>query len=178
MTAMNRGPRRLGAPLLVAVVVIVLLVAALAVGLHHRHPGATTHPASGTARTTTTVTATTRPRAGDKKKTTPSTTPTVPTRFNPVDPTANSATYHPPADTYTLTLATSSAECWVTVSGSSGSIFTETLASGQKKALSLTGIVKVIIGAPSALKITLDHEAVVLPAGFQTPFTVTLQPSA
>jgi hypothetical protein len=65
------------------------------------------------------------------------------------------------------------------MSTSSGtSVFSGTLLSGQTKALSVTGAATVIIGAPSAVAITLDHEPVVLPTGYGTPFTMTLQPAA
>jgi cytoskeletal protein RodZ len=141
-----------------------------------RRTSPTTRPTTTRPSTTTRVTTTTRP-AGHRTGTT-STTTTVPARFVAVTSSATTATYTPPADTYTLTLHTTVGDCWVTVSGSSGAtLFSTTLAPDQSKQLSVTGAVTVIIGAPSTLVVTLDHEPVVLPSGFQTPFTMTLQPA-
>ena len=67
----------------------------------------------------------------------------------------------------------------MTVSTPGGtSIFTQTLTPGQSKTLSVTGESMVVIGAPSSLVVTVDHEPVVLPSGYGTPFTMTLQPAA
>ncbi len=177
MSTMNHRPRRLAAPLVVAVIVLAALVAVVVVGARSQHH----KPSSGTgvpSSSPTTVTSR-RARPPTRQTTTTTTTTTVPARFVPVAATSLTATYHPPAATYSVTLSTKTSDCWVTVSSSSGtSIFSETMHPGQTKTLSVTGEATVTIGAPSALAVTLDHEPVVLPTGYGTPFTMTLQPAA
>ena len=59
-------------------------------------------------------------------------------------------------------------------------LFTGTLFAGQSHAISATGPVTVIAGAPAAFTATVDGSAVTLPPGFQAPFTLSFQtaPSA
>jgi hypothetical protein len=177
MASMNHGPRRVAAPLAVGVVVLAALAAVVVVGARSQHH----KPSSGTGAPSSSPTTTTR-RArlpARQTTTTTTTTTTVPSRFVPLSATSLTATYRPPATTYSVTLATTTSECWVTVSSSSGaSIYSETMSPGQTKALSVSGATTVIIGAPSALAVTVDHEPVVLPTGYGTPFTMTLQPAA
>ncbi len=179
MSTMNHRPRRIAAPLVVAVIVVAALAAVVVVGARSQHH----KPSSGTAvpsSSPTTVTSR-RDRTPTRQTTTTTTTTTttVPARFVPVAATSLTATYHPPAATYSVTLSTKTSDCWVTVSSSSGtSIFSETMHPGQSKSLSVTGEATVTIGAPSVLAVTLDHEPVILPAGYGTPFTMTLQPAA
>lgn len=174
MSAMNRRPRRMGAPVAVGVVVLILLAGVVAVGARSRHH-TPTHSAD--APTSTTVVTSHHSRS-PANRTTSTTTTTAPTRFLPADATSVSATYRPPANVYSVTLATGTSQCWVTVSSATGaSLLSTTLSPGEKKTLSVTGGAKVVIGAPSALRVTLDHEPVVLPTGYGTPFTMTLQPA-
>lgn len=197
MSAMNHRPRRLG-PVIVAVVVVLAIVALAVYGARSHHPAKS---ASGTAQVaagSTSHSSTTARSSGRHKKGTAAgrsggkvksggkghtapTTPTtaVPPRFLPdtATATATTATYAPPAGTYTLTLATTTGDCWLTVTTNGASVFSQTLPPGQRKSLTLSGATTILIGAPTYLAVTLDHEPVVLPAGFQTPFTMTLQPA-
>jgi hypothetical protein len=52
-------------------------------------------------------------------------------------------------------------------------LFSGTLAAGAQHSFSATGPVTLIVGAPTVLRATVDGDAVVLPPGFQTPFTMT-----
>lgn len=179
MSAMNRGPRRLGAPILAGVVVLAALAAVIVVGARSQHhPSTPARRTAGSSHPATTVGS--RPK-GQKAptSTTTTTTTTLPPRFAPVTATATTATYRPPASSYTLTLVTTTGGCWVTVSTAGGqAVLTQTIPPGQSRSLSLTGTVTVIIGAPTVLVVNIDHEAVTLPTGFQTPFTMTLAPAA
>lgn len=106
------------------------------------------------------------------------TTSTLPTSFAAVSSTSTTATYAPPANAYSVTVAATNGECWITVSTPSRTgVFTTLLDEGVSHALTLTGPTTLIIGAPEAVTITLDHEPVVLPGGFATPFTITFRPS-
>jgi len=188
LSAMNRRPRRLGAPIVVAVVVLAVLGLVAALGARSRGPHA--KAALPAARTTTTHArsgtggggAGTKPTAPARRRrrTTPTTTTTtVPPKFTAVTSTATTATYVPPAGSYTVTFTTTSGACWVNVSSASGStIMSQTLPPGTSKVVTATGKTTVILGAPSVIGITIDHEPVVLPSGYQTPFTMTLLPSA
>jgi hypothetical protein len=174
MSAMNRRPRRMGAPVAVGVVVLAVLAGVVVVGARSRHH-TPTHSADVPASTTAVTSHHSTPPAN---RTTSTTTTTVPTRFLPADASSLSATYRPPANVYSVTLAAGTSQCWVTVSSATGaSLLSTTLSPGEKKTLSVTGGAKVVIGAPSALTVTLDHEPVVLPTGYGTPFTMTLQPA-
>jgi hypothetical protein len=193
MSAMNHRPRRLGAPILVAAVVIALLVVVVVIGARaqHHHSNATATTTTGHAKTTSTTGHTgttttaghgTTTTAGHGRTTTTTapkaTTTTVPTSFVAATSTPTSATYVPPAPTYTLTLTATTGACWVTVKSSTGStVFSQTLASGQTQSVPLTGAGTIDLGAPSALTVTLDRKPVVLPNGYQTPFLMTFQPA-
>ncbi len=179
MSTMNHRPRRIAAPVVVAVIVLAALVAVVVVGARSQHHKPSSNAGVPTSSPTTVTTRRARPPTRQTTTTTTTTTTTVPARFVTVAATSLTATYHPPAATYTVTLSTKTSDCWVTVSSSSGtSIFSETMVPGQTKSLSVTGEATVTIGAPSVLAVTLDHEPVVLPTGYGTPFTMTLQPAA
>lgn len=199
MSAMNHRPRRLGASILVAVVVLGLLVLVVEIGEHTRHPpnqktgSSTTLPAT---RTTSSpagshpgggghATTTTGPKTGSKTGTgsksdshKATTTTTVPPSFTAVTSTATTATYTPPTATYTVTFTTTTGECWVNATSATGStLLSETLATGESKSVTATGKMAIIIGAPSVISITIDHKPVVFPSGYQTPFYITLVPA-
>lgn len=191
MSAMNRHPRHLAAPIAVAAVVVALVVGLVIAGADtHRPPAhhAATNPS-------TSVTAgrgrvnnghahgsqATGARGGDGRthRATPSTTTTtIPTQYAAVQSTANGATYVPPAATYSVTVSTPGGACWVEIveQSTGNTVFGRTLEPGQAETLTLNGASTVQLGAPTAAAITLDGEAVVLPAGYQTPFTLTFQP--
>ncbi len=201
LTAMNRRPRRLGGPIAVAVIVLAVLAGVIAIGASGNHhsgqPPATTvattsttaapagHHSSTTVATTSTTTApaghqssTTVPAGKKKSATARSTTTTVPTKFLAVSSTATTATYVPPANGYQITFTTAAGECWVNVASTSGAtLLSQTLPIGVSKVVAATGQTTVIIGAPRAVTISVDHEPVVLPAGYQTPFTITFRPA-
>jgi hypothetical protein len=84
------------------------------------------------------------------------------------------------ASTYSLTLAATTGECWVDVTNpATGAVlFTTTLQSGQSHAISATGPVTVIAGAPGAFAATVNGAPVTLPPGNQAPFTLTFQTAA
>ena len=208
LSSMNHRPRRLGGPIAVAAVVLVLLVVVVLIGAHSDHPGhsttttaptttpatpttaspagghaTTTTPAGGHAATTTPAgghAAATTPAGGKHGKPTPTTAPALPTKFTPVTSTATTATYALPAASYTITFTTAGGECWINVAtpGGGTTVYSETLAAGASHAVTATGQTTVTLGAPSVVSITVDHEPVVLPAGYQTPFTLTFQPPA
>jgi hypothetical protein len=89
------------------------------------------------------------------------------------------------APTYSLVLsATTAGPCWVQVTGaaSGGSagpvVFSATLSPGESHAISASGGVVVVAGAPNAFAATVDGVPVTLPAGVQAPVTLTFQTSA
>jgi hypothetical protein len=207
ISAMNRRPRRVGAPILVAVVVLALLALVVVIGAHsHHHPrstsSATTHsttatrstdstPSTGSTASTgatvrsgsTRTTGTAKSRTGGRSvkrggSSGHKTTTTLPPSFTAVTSTATTATYTPPASTYTVTFTTTDGECWVTARSSAGStLLSGTLAAGETKSVTASGKTSIILGAPSAVHVTIDHQPVVLPAGYQTPFYLTLVPA-
>jgi hypothetical protein len=202
LTAMNHRPRRLAGPIAVAVVVLAVLGLVVALGARARPPRAAAPPRGGTATSQTVALPAGQGGAGGGAKTAPSTTPpttgmsphrssgghtgttpttaaAVPTKFKALDATPTSATYAPPAASYTITITTTNGECWITVSSSSGAtLMSQTLAVGVSRAVPATGVTTVILGAPSAVTITVDHEPVILPTGYQTPFHITFQPAS
>ncbi len=172
--SINRRPRRLGGPAVAVAAVLVLIVVLILTGLHstgakHHGKSATaatttpTHPATGTqhAPTTTTTTATTAPPAVSA----------------PTAASAHAATYSVAASSYSLNLAATTGECWVDVTNSAtGSVlFTMTLPSGQAHAITATGPVTVIAGAPGAFAATVNGAPVTLPPGSEAPFTLHFQ---
>jgi len=189
LSSMNHRSRRLGGTIVSAMVVVGVLAAVVAVGAS-RHPSSpskgSSRAASAAGRTTTTVArrrTTTVPRRRTTTTTVPrrrtTTTTTVPPKFTPVAATATTATYVPPAASFSVTLVTTTGACWVDVTSSTGAtLFTQTLPIGTTKTITASGSTTVILGAPSAIDVSIDHEPVVLPTGFQTPFTMTLQPAA
>jgi len=177
LSAMNRGPRRLAAPIVVGIIIVVLLAGVIVVGARSRHHHPST-AAQNVATSTSTTASHRNHRTTEKQSPSTTTTAAVPTHFAPIAATSLTATYRPPADVYSVTLSTTTSQCWVTATSASGtSLLSETLLPGQTKTLSVTGAAKLIIGAPSDLVVTLDHEPVVLPSGYGTPFTMTLQPA-
>ncbi len=195
LTAMNRRPRRLGAPIAVAIVVLAVLAAVIAIGAHSNHnkprTTATTVPATS-ATTVPATSATTVPSAGHAKSsvtTKPSskksssghsttTTVALPTKFTASTSSANTATYDLPSSGYQITFTTVSGACWVNVAAAPNgtTVFSQTIPVGTSKVVAASGQTTVVLGAPSAVTVTVDHEPVVLPSGYQTPFTMTFRP--
>ncbi len=175
MISINHRPRRLAGPATAVAVVLVLIVVLLLTGSHSVPPSRThsTDKSSGHNSST----AATPP---EKKATTTTSTLPPPTVSSPQAATAQSATYDVAASTYTVTFTTTSGACWVdaTSTATGATLFSGTLAAGMQHSFSATGPVTVIVGAPTVLKATVDGEAVVLPAGFQTPFTISFVTAA
>ncbi|MHB8221055.1 MAG: DUF4115 domain-containing protein [Acidimicrobiales bacterium] len=168
LSSMNHRPRRLAGTIASAVVVLAVLGVVVAVGTT-RHPGAPPPTTTTPRRNTTTP----------RRNTTTTTTTTVPPKFTPVTSTTTTATYTAPSASFSITLATTTGNCWVNVTSSTGTtLLSQTLPAGTTKTIAASGTTTVILGAPSAIDVSIDHQPVVLPTGFQTPFTMTLQPAA
>jgi hypothetical protein len=99
---------------------------------------------------------------------------------SPQAASAQSATYDVADTTFTVTLTATSGACWVdaTSSATGTTLFSGTLAAGVQHSFSATGPVTLIVGAPTVLHATVDGDAVVLPPGFQTPFTMSFVTTA
>jgi hypothetical protein len=171
MTSINHRPRRLAAPAMAVATVLVLIVVLLLTGSHKVPP---THPHSSNKNSGHSSTATKPP----KKRTTTTTStapPPAPAVSSAQAATPQSATYDVAATTFTVTLAATTGACWVdaTSSATGATLFSGTLAAGAQHSFSATAPVTVIVGAPTVLTTTVDGGAVVLPPGFQTPFTMS-----
>jgi hypothetical protein len=172
MHAINHRPRRLGGPAVAVGAVVVLIVVLIITGLHSNSP--THHPKSSG---TVTTTARTHHHAAGRHPTTTTTTTAPPTVSAPASPTAHTATYHVADASFSLSLAATTGECWVdaTDTATGTVLFTGTLFAGQSHAISATGPVTVIAGAPAAFSATVDGSAVTLPLGYQAPFTLSFE---
>jgi hypothetical protein len=168
---MNHRPRRLLAPGLAVVSVLVLVVILLIFGSHNNLPKHR-QSAGNTTRTSTTkghVTATT---------VAPTTVP-LPIVSAPQATTATDDTYEVGKSTFTLVISATSESCWVSVTGPTGSnIFTGVLAAGQNQTVPATGLVSVEVGAPMAFAATINGTAVQLPTSYQTPLNLHFTPAA
>jgi hypothetical protein len=183
MSAMNRGPNRLGIVSVVGVVVVVLVVALTVASVTsktsskktaNRTRASTNSTKSSSAPTNS---HSSRSRGHRRRRSSTTTSTTAPPSLTATTWTATTATYLAPASSYTLTVAATTGRCWVNVTSSSGAVLlSATLPPGQKQSLPVSGVVTVILGAPSSVAVSLNSEAVTLPVGFQTPFTMTLQP--
>jgi hypothetical protein len=172
MESINHRPRRLGGPAAAIGAVAVLVVVLIVTGLHSNPPA---HHAKSSGAVTTTVPSH-HHAAGRHPATT--TTTTAPLAVSaPASPTAHSATYQVGDASFTLSLAATTGECWVdaTSTATGAVLFTGTLFAGQSHAISATGPVTVIAGAPVAFTATVDGSPVTLPPGFQAPFTLSFQ---
>jgi hypothetical protein len=172
MDSINHRPRRFGGPLAAIAAVAVLIVVLIVTGMHTTAPTASrTHsgpPASHPSVTSTTV----------RTQQPPATSTTVPPVVSaPLAASANGATYTVGAATYALALSATSAPCWVQVTDTATGtvLFSATLYGGQSHTVNATGPVTVVAGAPSAFSATVNGAPVTLPAGYQTPFTLTFQ---
>jgi hypothetical protein len=176
MISINHRPRRLAAPATAVAVVLVLVIVLLLTGSHSVPPGGR-HSAGKNSRHNGS-TAPTPPRK--KATTTTSTSTPPPAVSSPQAATTQSATYDVAATTFTVTLTATSGACWVdaTSSATGTTLFSGTLAAGAQHSFSATGPVTLIVGAPTVLHAAVDGDAVVLPAGFQTPFTMSFVTTA
>lgn len=164
MAMMDRPPHRLGLPIAVVLIVAAVVVAVVLVALRHHH----SPTASGSSTSSTT---------GRSHPT--STTTTQPARYTAVTSTSAGATYTPAVSDYSLQVGAPTGACWVSISSSTGStVFVGTLTTGSSKTFTMTGKSSIVIGAPSVVAVSIDRVPVVLPAGAQSPFTVTISPGA
>jgi hypothetical protein len=170
MISINHRPRRLAAPALAVAVVLVLIVVLLLTGSHGVPPGRAHSAGTNSGHNSATA-----PKTHKKKATTITSTPPPPTVSSAQAATPQSATYDVADTTFTMTLTATSGACWVdaTSSATGTTLFSGTLAPGAQHSFSATGPVTVIVGAPTVLDATVDGVAVVLPRGFQTPFTMS-----
>jgi hypothetical protein len=171
--SINHRPRRLGGPIAAVAAVLVLVVVLILTGLHS---DATKHHAKAVGAATT---PTTHPATKQKHHAPTTTTSTTapPSVSPPTATTAHTASYTVSAPTYSLTLAATTGECWVDVTdpATGAVLFTTTLQSGQSHAMTATGPVTVIAGAPAAFAATVNGAPVTLPPGTQAPFTLSFQ---
>jgi hypothetical protein len=179
MQAINRRPRRLAGPAVAVAAVIVLIVVLLLTGSHKVPPAHGGH-GSDTAKTTppTSGHATGAQHRSKSHRTTPTTT-TVPLMVSSAQqPTANSASYDLADQTYSLLVTATTGPCWLDVSSTTGgtTLFTGVLNAGQQHIINATGSVTIVLGAPQLANVEVNGVPAVLPAGYQTPFTMHLVP--
>ena len=161
---MNHRPRRLLAPGLAVLAVLVLVVVLLVFGSHRAAPRH--HAAATTSRTTT-------PHRPPPRR------PRSPAVSAPQVTSASDATYAVASSNFTLVVSATSSECWISVTGPTGaSVFSGVLAAGQQQTIPATGLVSVEVGAPSSFTATVNGSPVTLPSGYQTPFTLHFTPPA
>jgi hypothetical protein len=177
MVSINRRPRRLAAPATAVAAVLILVVVLLLTGTHSPAPrhasgsgstqgdatqggtGSSPSPAPGKSKTQTKTTSTTQPPAVSA----------------PVSSSAEAATYRVGPSTFSMTVAATSGACWVDATNSTtgATLFAGTLAAGERQSFNATSAVTVIVGAPAVFVASVDGVAVVMPSGFQTPFTMS-----
>jgi uncharacterized protein DUF4115 len=175
MEAMNRRPRRVAGPVVAVGSVAVLIVVLVLAGSHKVTPPKH-HETAGS----TVPTSTKRSHDTKKRRTQHTTTSTTqpPIVSLPRATSLNSANYTVgPAD-YTLVVSATSGRCWVEVMNATtgATLFEQVMSPGQQQSISATGPVTVDIGAPNSFSATIDGKAVVLPYGYQTPFSMNFVP--
>jgi hypothetical protein len=170
MSAMNRRPRRLAAPA-IAVAAVTLLIAVLLIA--GSHPNTPNRSAGSTTAQKHTRHPTTPKRA---HHTTTTTAPPIVSL--PSATSLHSATYKVASSSFTLVLGASSGACWVDAVdvSSNTTLFEAVLSPGEQHTVTATGPVSIELGAPGAFSGTVDGAPVVLPYGYQTPFTMQLVP--
>jgi hypothetical protein len=171
MTSINHRPRRLAAPAMAVAAVLVLIVVLLLTGAHSVPPH---HPRTSTTHRDRAGSPTSVPRRTTTSTSTPS-APAAPAVSLPQAATAHSATYDVGAGAFTVTVAATSGSCWVdaTSTTTGTTLFAGTLAPGGRQSFGALGPVTMLVGAPTVFVASVDGVAAVLPAGFQTPFTMS-----
>jgi hypothetical protein len=177
--SINHRPRRLGGPAAAVGAVLVLILVLILTGLHSNTPK---HHGK-TASAPTTTPAPTHHATGHHHQTTHATTTSTsapPAVSAPTTSSAHTASYVVGASSYALNIAATTGQCWVDVTNTStGSVlFTTTLQAGQSHAITATGPVTVIAGAPAVFTATVNGSPVTLPPGNQAPFTLHFDPAA
>ncbi len=182
MSAMNHRPRHWGAPVAAVVVVLVLVGALLVIGSHHHAPRHAGAASTSTSPSHTNVSSGTHQGGTNHTSTTVTSPPTtVPAQFTPAPgATANDATYVAPAANVALVVSVASGACWVDAHdvATGQTLLATTIESGGQQTISTTGATTILLGAPTEVTITLNGKPVVLPAGAQSPLTLTFQPKA
>jgi hypothetical protein len=180
MTSINHRPRRLAAPATAVAVVVVLIVVLLLTGSHKVPPVRTHSPNRNSGHHSSGATKAPKESTRKKEATSTTSTPPPPAVSSAQAATPQSATYDVASSTFTVTLTATSGACWVdaTSTATGAELYSGTVSAGSQHAFSATGPVTLIVGAPTVLSTSVDGGAVVLPAGFQTPFTMSFVPSA
>jgi hypothetical protein len=185
MHSINHRPKRLGAVIAFAAVVVLIVVLFVA-GMHSNTP-TPKHPTSGTA--TTVTSAPTHPQShphsgatgtnGQKshKKSAVTTTTVAPVVSAPAPTSPNVANYQVGVASYALVLSATSGDCWVSATNTSTGevLFTGVLAAGESHSVAATGPVTVVAGAPAVFAATVNGVGAQLPFGFQAPFTMKFE---
>lgn len=147
----------------VLVVLVLVVVAASAVGYALRHRSPHHHP--GVAPTTTG----------------PTTTTTWPTSFAAVsnDAAAKTATYDVPSSRYVVTVRGSGGAVWTVYRmGAADTLeFQGTVASGHAESLEMTGTSRVTLGSPGNATVTVGGSPVTLPSPLSAPLTLVFTPT-
>lgn len=178
MHAINHRPKRIGA-LVAFAAVVVLIVVLIVAGMHSNTPSAKKHSTSGTATTVTTAPHA-HPQSGaagtnghKSHKSTTTTTTVAPVVSAPAPTSPNAANYQLGVASYSLVLSATSGDCWVSATNTSTGavLFTGVLNAGESHTVAATGPVSVVAGAPAAFAATVNGVAAQLPFGFQAPFT-------
>ena len=172
--SINRRPRRLGGPAAAVGAVLVLVVVLILTGLHSNTDK---HHHGKTASAATSQTTVPAPKHHRLAPTSTTTTTTAPPVSAATAVTPHTATYTVATSDYSLAIAATTGECWVEVTDTTTGavLFTTTLLAGQFHAVSATGPVSVIAGAPGAFSATVNGARVTLPVGNQAPFTLNFQ---
>jgi uncharacterized protein DUF4115 len=167
---MNHRPRQLAAPAAAVAAVLVLVVILVALGSHgtppkHHHTVSSGHRKTDPGGTST-----------DRTTTTSAALPIV---SAPIVTTASEVSYEVSKSQFTLVLSATTGECWVSVTGPTGTnIFTGLMATGERQTVSATGLVSVEVGAPLSFAATVNGTKVALPATYQSPLTLHFTPAA
>lgn len=162
---MSHRPRRLGAPIAAAVVVIVLVTGLAIAGAHSRPHGTTT---------TTTHKRNTRPT-----QSTTTTTAPRPTTFTPSSTNSEGGSYALPFPSYTLSFKATTGNCYVQITNASGQTpYAQVLDAGATYQLVLTGNSQVVLGAPSSVTVQVDRTPVTFPTPLPAPLHLTFEASS
>ncbi len=188
VSRMNHRPRRPIIPIAAIVVAGLAVVAVIVYAVTSSGSPSGSHNASGnqhspsTQHTATTQGTSTTAHSGTGSHSShTSTTPTTaPKSLVTVSGTPSAGTYSVPGPTYTVTLTVTSGECWVqaTSQDTGSALFTGLIAPGTPQVLQASGVTVLDIGAPHSLQVSVNGVPATYPAGFLTPFNMTLQPTA
>ena len=147
--SINHRPRRLGGPAAAVAAVLVLIVVLILTGLHSNTRSTMGSPPPPPPRRRPTRRPARSTHDNDQHH-----HDAPPAVSAPTAASAHAATYTVAAPSYSLNLAATTGQCWVDVTNTAtGSVlFTTTLLSGQSHAITATGPVTVIAGAPGVVQ--------------------------